>query len=293
MAAVVAGSSYRGEFEERLKQLLSELEAQRGSCVLFVDEIHVLGEHLRNMRGGEWRGGGCVCNSITSPLTEQQPTSTTAPAVGAGNSEGGLDFANMLKPALARGQLQCIGATTLDEYRQHIEPDPALSRRFQVGLDLRHAAICVQRKLFGGDAIVYCLAHGSCPCISKQGTDRPYLQLSKHSLLHQQPVLVEEPSEAECLELLKGLAPRYEAHHRVHYSPGALAAAVTSAKRWGGADDGGFQLNGARSMQREIHAWQPLLITSKHVYKSTNQPTNQPNPSGMSQSAACPTAPLI
>eukprot|EP00879_Flechtneria_rotunda_P026248 GHRR01027978.1.p1 GENE.GHRR01027978.1~~GHRR01027978.1.p1 ORF type:complete len:233 (+),score=66.03 GHRR01027978.1:356-1054(+) len=94
VASVVAGSTYRGEFEERLQALLHDCETAAGSVVLFIDEIHVL--------------------------------------VGTGNVEGGLDFANMLKPALARSQLQVIGATTLDEYRQYIETDPALSRRFQV-----------------------------------------------------------------------------------------------------------------------------------------------------------------
>eukprot|EP00878_Enallax_costatus_P010956 GHUV01011444.1.p1 GENE.GHUV01011444.1~~GHUV01011444.1.p1 ORF type:complete len:1219 (+),score=421.40 GHUV01011444.1:689-4345(+) len=139
VASVVAGSTYRGEFEERLQSLLQDCETAAGSVVLFIDEIHVL--------------------------------------VGAGNVEGGLDFANMLKPALARSQLQVIGATTLDEYRQHIETDPALSRRFQ-------------------------------------------------------PVLVEEPSPQECLELLSGLAPRYEAFHHVAITQQALETAVLAAQRY-------------------------------------------------------------
>ncbi|KAF6256690.1 P-loop containing nucleoside triphosphate hydrolase protein, partial [Scenedesmus sp. NREL 46B-D3] len=139
VGSVVAGTSYRGEFEERLQALLQDCEAAGGSVVLFIDEIHVL--------------------------------------VGAGNTEGGLDFANMLKPALARSALQVIGATTLDEYRQHIETDPALNRRLQ-------------------------------------------------------PILVEEPSPEECLQLLAGLAPRYEAFHRVTLSQAALAAAVAAAQRY-------------------------------------------------------------
>jgi ATP-dependent Clp protease ATP-binding subunit ClpB len=93
LGAMLAGAKYRGEFEERMKNLLRALEALRGQVILFIDEIHML--------------------------------------VGAGNHEGGADAANLLKPALARGELQCLGATTLDEYRRHIEKDPALERRFQ------------------------------------------------------------------------------------------------------------------------------------------------------------------
>ena len=93
LGAMVAGSKFRGEFEERLKALLQEIEAAAGDIVLFIDELHTL--------------------------------------VGAGAAEGSMDASNMLKPALARGALHCVGATTLDEYRKHIEKDAALARRFQ------------------------------------------------------------------------------------------------------------------------------------------------------------------
>ena len=93
MAALIAGAKYRGEFEERLKSVLNEIEASKGTIILFIDELHMV--------------------------------------VGAGKSEGSMDAGNMLKPALARGELRCLGATTLDEYRKHIEKDKALERRFQ------------------------------------------------------------------------------------------------------------------------------------------------------------------
>jgi ATP-dependent Clp protease ATP-binding subunit ClpB len=93
LGALIAGSKYRGEFEDRLKAVLKEIEAAAGGIILFIDELHTL--------------------------------------VGAGSAEGAVDAANMLKPALARGDLRCIGATTLDEYRKHIEKDKALERRFQ------------------------------------------------------------------------------------------------------------------------------------------------------------------
>jgi ATP-dependent Clp protease ATP-binding subunit ClpB len=93
MGAMVAGSKYRGEFEDRLKAVLKEIEQSEGRIVLFIDEMHTL--------------------------------------VGAGAAEGAIDASNMLKPALARGELRCVGATTLDEYRKHIEKDPAFERRFQ------------------------------------------------------------------------------------------------------------------------------------------------------------------
>ena len=93
MGTLIAGAKFRGEFEDRLKSVLNEISKQEGSVILFVDEMHTV--------------------------------------VGAGKSEGAMDAGNMLKPALARGELHCVGATTLDEYRQHVEKDAALERRFQ------------------------------------------------------------------------------------------------------------------------------------------------------------------
>ena len=121
MGSLVAGSKFRGEFEERLKAVIDEVKEAKKEVILFIDEIHTV--------------------------------------VGAGAAEGAIDASNMLKPALARGELQCIGATTLDEYRKRIEKDKALERRFQ-------------------------------------------------------PVFVEEPSVEQTIEILKGLRPRYEAHHK-------------------------------------------------------------------------------
>ncbi|MGD7001435.1 ATP-dependent Clp protease ATP-binding subunit [Corynebacterium halotolerans] len=138
LGSLVAGSRYRGDFEERLKKVLKEIN-QRGDIILFIDEIHTL--------------------------------------VGAGAAEGAIDAASLLKPKLARGELQTIGATTLDEYRKHIEKDAALERRFQ-------------------------------------------------------PVQVPEPSVEESIEILKGLRDRYEAHHRVSITDGALAAAANLADRY-------------------------------------------------------------
>jgi ATP-dependent Clp protease ATP-binding subunit ClpB len=93
MGALIAGTSYRGQFEERVKAVVNEIKASEGQIILFIDELHTL--------------------------------------IGAGKTEGAMDAANILKPALARGELHCIGATTLDEYRKYIEKDPALERRFQ------------------------------------------------------------------------------------------------------------------------------------------------------------------
>ena len=138
LGALVAGSRYRGDFEERLKKVLKEIRT-RGDIVLFIDEIHTL--------------------------------------VGAGAAEGAIDAASILKPMLARGELQTIGATTLDEYRKYIEKDAALERRFQ-------------------------------------------------------PVQVGEPTVEHTIEILKGLRDRYEAHHRVSITDGALVAAATLADRY-------------------------------------------------------------
>ena len=138
LGALVAGSRYRGDFEERLKKVLKEIKT-RGDIIIFIDEIHTL--------------------------------------VGAGAAEGAIDAASILKPMLARGELQTIGATTLDEYRKHIEKDAALERRFQ-------------------------------------------------------PIQVKEPSVAHTIEILKGLRDRYETHHRVSITDGALSAAANMADRY-------------------------------------------------------------
>ncbi len=138
IGSLVAGTKYRGEFEERLKKIIEEVK-NSGNCVLFIDELHTL--------------------------------------VGAGAAEGAVDAANILKPALARGELQTIGATTLDEYRKYIERDAALERRFQ-------------------------------------------------------PVLVEEPSVEDTIEILRGIKERYEQHHRLEISDEALKAAAELAARY-------------------------------------------------------------
>ncbi|NPA32256.1 MAG: AAA domain-containing protein, partial [Aquificae bacterium] len=138
MASLLAGSKYRGEFEERLKSLLDEVK-KRGNVILFIDEIHTV--------------------------------------VGAGAAEGAVDAANIMKPALARGEIRVIGATTVDEYRKYIEKDPALERRFQ-------------------------------------------------------PVFVEEPTEEQTIEILKGLRPKLEKFHKVKISDEAIEAAVKLTKRY-------------------------------------------------------------
>ncbi|MGQ9512652.1 ATP-dependent Clp protease ATP-binding subunit [Thermodesulfitimonas sp.] len=138
LASVVAGTKYRGEFEDRLKKILDEIRGA-GNVIVFIDELHTI--------------------------------------VGAGAAEGAIDAANILKPALARGEMQCIGATTLDEYRKHIERDPALERRFQ-------------------------------------------------------PVMVGEPTVEETIAILKGLRDRYEAHHKVRITDGAIEAAAKLSDRY-------------------------------------------------------------
>ncbi|HEY8503336.1 MAG TPA: Clp protease N-terminal domain-containing protein, partial [Gemmataceae bacterium] len=132
LAMMVAGTKYRGQFEERIKAVMNEVRRAKNT-ILFIDELHTL--------------------------------------VGAGGAEGAIDASNVLKPALARGEIQCIGATTLDEYRKYIEKDAALARRFQ-------------------------------------------------------EIIVNPPSTDETVEILKGLRDRYEAHHRVQITDGALRAAV-------------------------------------------------------------------
>ena len=139
LGAMVAGSKYRGEFEERLKAVLKEIESAEGEVVLFIDEMHTL--------------------------------------VGAGRADGAMDASNLIKPELARGALHCIGATTLDEYRKHVEKDAALARRFQ-------------------------------------------------------PVFVGEPSVEDTISILRGIKEKYELHHGVRITDGALVAAATLSNRY-------------------------------------------------------------
>ncbi|HMJ59373.1 MAG TPA: AAA family ATPase, partial [Gemmatimonadales bacterium] len=139
LGALIAGTKYRGEFEERLKAVLKEITENEGRFIVFIDELHTI--------------------------------------VGAGGAEGAVDASNMLKPALARGELHVIGATTLDEYRKYVEKDAALERRFQ-------------------------------------------------------PVFVGEPSVEDTIAILRGLKERYEVHHGVRITDGALVAAATLSSRY-------------------------------------------------------------
>src|SRR5471032_1795721 len=139
MAALVAGAKFRGEFEERLKSVLKELAMDEGQTIVFIDEMHTM--------------------------------------VGAGKAEGAMDAGNMLKPALARGELHCVGATTLDEYRKYIEKDAALERRFQ-------------------------------------------------------PVFVSQPTVEDTISILRGLKEKYELHHGVRITDGAIVAAATLSNRY-------------------------------------------------------------
>lgn len=139
MGALIAGTQFRGQFEERMKAVLKKVQDANGEIILFIDELHTL--------------------------------------VGAGAVQGSMDAANILKPALARGELHCVGATTLDEYKKHIEKDAALERRFQ-------------------------------------------------------PVLVNEPNEEDAISILRGLKERYEVHHGVRITDGAIVAAVHLSARY-------------------------------------------------------------
>jgi len=139
MGALIAGAKFRGEFEERLKAVLSEIVSAQGKIIVFIDEMHTL--------------------------------------VGAGRAEGSMDASNLLKPALARGELHCVGATTLDEYRKHVEKDAALARRFQ-------------------------------------------------------PVYVSEPTVEDTISILRGLKEKYELHHGVRITDGAIVAAATLSHRY-------------------------------------------------------------
>ena len=139
MGSLIAGAKYRGEFEERLKAVLDEVKGAAGEIILFIDEMHTL--------------------------------------IGAGDSEGSMDASNLLKPALARGELHCIGATTLDEYQKYVEKDAALQRRFQ-------------------------------------------------------PVFVDEPTVEDTISILRGLKEKYELHHGVRITDGAIVASATLSNRY-------------------------------------------------------------
>src|SRR6187200_727632 len=139
MGSLIAGAKYRGEFEERLKSVLDEVKGAEGDIILFIDEMHTL--------------------------------------IGAGKSDGAMDASNLLKPALARGELHCIGATTLDEYQKYVEKDAALQRRFQ-------------------------------------------------------PVYVDEPTVEDTISILRGLKEKYELHHGVRITDGAIVAAAQLSNRY-------------------------------------------------------------
>ena len=139
LGSLIAGAKFRGEFEERLKAVMAEISAEAGKIIVFIDELHTL--------------------------------------VGAGKADGAMDASNMLKPALARGELHCVGATTLDEYRKHIEKDAALARRFQ-------------------------------------------------------PVFVAEPNVVDTISILRGLKEKYELHHGVRITDGAIVSAATLSNRY-------------------------------------------------------------
>ena len=139
MGALIAGAKYRGEFEERLKAVLDEVKGAEGQIILFIDEMHTL--------------------------------------IGAGASEGSMDASNLLKPALSRGELHCIGATTLDEYQKYVEKDPALQRRFQ-------------------------------------------------------PVYIDEPTVEDTISILRGIKDKYELHHGVRITDGAIVAAAQLSNRY-------------------------------------------------------------
>ena len=139
LGALLAGAKYRGEFEERLKSVLTEIKEAAGEMIIFIDEMHTL--------------------------------------VGAGKSDGAMDAGNMLKPALARGELRMVGATTLDEYRQHVEKDPALTRRFQ-------------------------------------------------------PIFISEPTVQDTISILRGIKEKYDLHHGVRITDGAIVAAATLSNRY-------------------------------------------------------------
>jgi ATP-dependent Clp protease ATP-binding subunit ClpB len=139
MGALIAGTQFRGQFEDRMKAVVKEIENSKGEIILFIDELHTL--------------------------------------VGAGSVQGSMDAANILKPALARGELHCVGATTLDEYKKYIEKDAALERRFQ-------------------------------------------------------PVIIDEPNEEDAISILRGLKERYEVHHGVRITDGAIVAAVQFSRRY-------------------------------------------------------------